>query len=161
MGDKGKLIISTKAAVGATGRTLFCSIVGVGIILMGLFGLLDERMETAFGYGTRGELIRYGLCVVLIGGGGYMIFNSFKGFKSYCAVYEKGVVGITGVSANKNAVPQQNFELAYSDIVNVTESGKTIYIYTNYGNFEVLALKNRVAVTQEIRKRMTGKKEGA
>ncbi len=159
MGDKGKLIISTKAV--AAGRKIYILVVGVFMILLGLFALMNEDMAGMFGRGDTAKLLYYGMCAVLLGSGIFMLVGSFKGFKSYCDVYEKGVVGTTGMSANKNAAPQQNFELAYSDIVNVTESGKTIFIYTNYGNFEVLALKNRVEATQEIRKRMTGKKEGA
>ncbi len=160
MGDKGKLIISTKAV--AAGRKIYITVVALFVIALGVFALMTpEAFEDLRGRGTMGGFLYYALCAVMIGGGIFMIVGCFKGFKSYCDVYERGVVGTTGMSANKNAAPQQNFELAYSDIVNVTESGKTIYIYTNYGNFEVLALKNRVAVTQEIRKRMTGKKEGA
>ena len=85
-----------------------------------------------------------------------MLIASYTGFKSYCDVYENVIAGISGKSANKNAAPQQNFELSYADIVNATESSKTIFIYTVYGNFEVLALKNRVKATEEIRKRMKG-----
>ncbi len=159
MGDKGKLIVSTKAV--AAGRKIYILVVGIFMILLGLFALMNEDMADMFGRGDTAKLLYYAMCAVLVGGGVFMLLGSFKGFKSYCDVYEKGVVGTTGMSANKNAAPQQNFELAYSDIVNVAESGKTIFIYTNFGNFEVLALKNRVEATQEIRKRMTGKKEGA
>ncbi len=161
MEDKGELIISTKAvAVGQKGIMIAA---GALMILLGMFMGVDKRVTSSIASGTQEELIHYAVISLLFGAGGYVIYAAFKRFKSYCAVYEKGVVGITGMaemSGAKKGAPQQDFELAYSDIVNVTESDKTILIYTNYGNFEVLALKNRAEATREIRKRMTGKKDG-
>ncbi len=159
MKDMGKLIVSTKAV--AAGRKIYLFIVGVFMILVGiLFLLAPEEFRASFVdmFGSRsvGVIFQYGMGAFLIGMGAFMLISSHFGFKSYCDVYENGVVGTSGLSANKNAAPQQNFELSYDDIVNATESGKTIFIYTSYGNFEVLALKNRVEATQEIRKRMKG-----
>ncbi len=161
MGDKGELIVSTKAV--AAGQKGIMIAVGGLLILLGMFMGVDKRVTSSIASGTQQELIHYCVITILIAFGGYAIYAAFKRFKSYCAVYEKGVVGTTGMAEirdGKKDAPQQDFELAYSDIVNVTESGKTILIYTNYGTFEVLALKNRVEATQEIRKRMTGKKDG-
>ncbi len=162
MNNMGKLIVSTKAA--AAGRKIYLFIVDAIVILVGIMGLLDsEIFVDAFadmlGNRSTGMFFHYSLCIFLIGFGAYMFIASYFGFKSYCDVYENGVVGISGMSANKNAAPQQSFELSYNDIVNATESGKTIFIYTTYGNFEVLALKNRVQATQEIRKRIKGGQE--
>ncbi len=162
MKDMGKLIVSTKAV--AAGRKIYIFVFSSIMILFGVIGILNPEMHKgafleAFIdiFGVRSaEIFPFVASAIFIGAGAYALIASYTGFKSYCDVYENGVVGTSGKSANKNAAPQQNFELSYADIVNATESGKTIFIYTVYGNFEVLALKNRVKATQEIRKRMKG-----
>lgn len=49
----------------------------------------------------------------------------------------------------------QKFAINYSEINNVTETGKTICIYTVYATYEVLALHNRSEAVNEIRKRIS------
>ena len=49
----------------------------------------------------------------------------------------------------------QDFELQYSEINNVTESGKNIIIYTSYHSYEVAALNNHSEAVNEIRKRIS------
>ena len=52
-------------------------------------------------------------------------------------------------------MPMQKFAINYSEINNVTETGKTICIYTVYATYEVLALHNRSEAVNEIRKRIS------
>lgn len=94
--------------------------------------------------------------------GGLMLFSGFIRGKSHCDVYEEGVVGVTmgkkdGARASFGS--QQSFDLTYGDIINVTDSGKTICIYTAYGSFEVWAgnRQSREQAVQEIRSRMAGR----
>ncbi len=160
MDDYGKLIVSTKAM--AAGRKIYIYVVSAFLILLGFVCLLfcgpifEEIAGDLFRKPSMGVVLQFGLAAIVIGFGAFMLISSFLGFKSYCDVYERGVKGVTGMSANKNAAPQQNLQIPYRDILNVTESGKTIFLYTNHGNFEFLALKNRTEVAQEIRRRIAG-----
>lgn len=77
------------------------------------------------------------------------------GSRSYCDVYENSVVGMTALSMNQPNMPMQKFAINYSEINNVTETGKTICIYTVYATYEVLALHNRSEAVNEIRKRIS------
>lgn len=70
-------------------------------------------------------------------------------------VYENSVVGMTALSMNQPNMPMQKFAINYSEINNVTETGKTICIYTVYATYEVLALHNRSEAVNEIRKRIS------
>lgn len=163
MEDYGDLIVSTKAM--AVGRKVYIYVVSAFLILLGFVCFIsgpvfEEMAGDLFHRPSMGAVLQFGLAAVSIGFGAFMLIGSFLGFKSYCDVYERGVKGTTGMSANKNAAPQQNFQLSYRDILNVTESGKTIFLYTNHGNFEVLALKNRAEAVQEIRRRIAGQGRG-
>ncbi len=159
MDDKGKLIISTKSA--AAGRKTVVTICGGFLLALGLLGLLmGGELSQAFGRGSTGKIIYYGLCLILIGYGASSLITCFLGGRSYCEVYERAVVGMTCLSTRDRNAPMQRIDLPFSDIVNVTEAGKTIILYTNHGAFDLLALKNREQAIQEIRKRMTGKKDG-
>ena len=68
------------------------------------------------------------------------------------------MTGVTGPTAN---AAMQNFEIGYDEILNVTESGETLCLYTPYEKYTVLALVNRAEALREIRARMCGKKNGA
>ena len=78
------------------------------------------------------------------------------GNRSHCNVYENGVAGITGLSLSHPNTPMQSFCISYDEIVNVTESGRTIFIYTKFCTYEILAMKNRAEAVQIIRSRMSG-----
>ena len=62
---------------------------------------------------------------------------------------------MTALSMNRPNMPMQKFAINYSEINNVTETGKTICIYTAYATYEVLALHNRSEAVNEIRKRIS------
>lgn len=92
---------------------------------------------------------------VLIGYALFCLITTFLGSRSYCDVYENSVVGMTTLSMNQPNMPMQKFAINYSEINNVTETGKTICIYTVYATYEVLALHNRSEAVNEIRKRIS------
>lgn len=152
----GKLIVSTRSA--AAGRKTAILVSSVFLYLLAIVMLFcEEAFTEALGRGT-GEIVWIVAIAFLIGWPTFQLVTAFMGSRSYCDVYEHGVAGTTGLSAANPNSPMQNFELGYDEIVNVTESGKTLFIYTQYAVLEILALKNRTEAAQEIRKRMTGRK---
>lgn len=92
---------------------------------------------------------------LFLGMAAFNVIVTFLGSKSFCDVYENGVVGKTALSRNQPNTPMQAFDLSYEEIKNVSEAGKSLIIYTNYMKYEVLALNNRVEAMQEIRKRIS------
>lgn len=150
----GKLLISTKTGTGMkTFQTVCCVLeVIMGIVLFFSIGFLKTVFE---------EMLDIGAVGVIIGvfGGFSCLFSPVFvsiGNRSHCNVYENGVAGITGLSLSHPNTPMQNFSISYDEIVNVTESSKTIIIYTKYCTYEILAMKNRTEAAQIIRSRMTG-----
>jgi len=158
---RGKLLVSTKSS--ASGRKILGLILSALLILIGIFALSDysailRMSRNLFGSSSFSRTITIFFCVVFFGYPCFMMSVCFLEGKSYCDVYEKAVVGTTSLSINNPKAPMQNFDIGYNEIMNVTESGKTIYIYTQYAAYEILALKNRVEAVREIRIRMNGKR---
>lgn len=151
MSTRGSLLVSTKSA--AAGRKTIITVCSVLFILLGIVFLflpwVDITGNAIFGYIVSAICICYGVFNLVV---------AFLGGKSYCSVYENAVVGMTCLSKNNPNAPMQNFELRYDEIMNVTNTGKNILIYTQYATYDVLALKNCAEATQEIRTRMTGRK---
>ncbi len=155
--ERGKLLVSTKAA--ATGRkavqiggamVLFV----LAIFMVSNFNVFRKMGRDIFHSITAGELVGYGMIVLLLISAAFNLITTFLGSKSFCDVYENVVVGRTALSRNQPNTPMQNFELNYSEITNVTEAGKSLIIYTSYMKYEVLALKNRMEALQEIRRKI-------
>ncbi len=150
---KGKLIVSTKSSAGKRKTVLLiCS------IIMYAFGVLILFTREAFSsMGTMGDLLWLVGWIWPILYPTYNLILVFAGSKSYCDVYEDGVSGRTALSRNNPGIPMQDFEISFSEIVNVTNAGKRIMIYTKFATFEVMALQNCAPAVSEIRSRMTGK----
>lgn len=158
--ELGKLIVSTRSA--SIARKTYIYVFSAFLLLLDIFWFVEgdgmrDMLRGSFGR-DMSTMVYWLVGIVMLGFPIFMVVSSFLGFRSYCDVYENGVVGTTGVSYNQNAAPQQNFQLSYDEIVNATESGKTVFIYTKYATLEVLALKNREKACQEIRARAKGSK---
>lgn len=163
MEQRGRLLVTTKS--NSTGRKTAATVscVGAAILvvmfiaffaILGFDGMGDIGEElfgsTFLGYCLIPALIIIILCPV--------IFNTivvFNAAKSYVDVYENCLVGKTALSSSRPNEPMQDFELQYSEINNVTESGKNIIIYTSYHSYEVAALNNHSEAVNEIRKRIS------
>ena len=89
----------------------------------------------------------------------YAVIVTFFGSSPYCEVYENMVVGKSALSRRTPNTPMQKFEISYSEITNVTEAGKRLILYTQYANYEVLALKNCAEAVRIIRERIQENKE--
>ncbi len=83
----------------------------------------------------------------------YDIAVAIFGTKSYCAVYENGISGITAFGLGVKE-PQQTVSLSFNEIENVSMSGKCIIVYTKFGKFLFSALKNGPEAVQAIRRGM-------
>lgn len=150
----GKLLISTKTGTGMkTFQTVCCVLeVIIGIVLFCSIGFLKTVFEEMLDIGA------VGVIVGILGGFSCLFSPVFViiGNRSHCNVYENGVAGITGLSLSHPNTPMQSFCISYDEIVNVTESSKTIIIYTKYCTYEILAIKNRAEAIQIIRSKMSG-----
>lgn len=156
---KGKLIVSTKS--NATGRKAV-QIVGAAFLVVFAIVVIANFEELAYNMGrdffhsaSAGTPLVMVLVVLLLGGAAFNLIVTFLGSKSFCDVYENGVVGKTALSRNQPNTPMQAFDLSYEEIKNVSEAGKSLIIYTDYMKYEVLALNNRTEALTEIRKRLT------
>ncbi len=151
--EKGKLLITTKEA--QTGRMITLGISSAVVVCIGIFCL---SVPEAFKSLSRDnyQIISFLLGFGMIAYAAFMCVFVWLGKKSYVAAYENRVVGTTALSLADAKTPMQNFELRYEEIVNVSESGKTITIYTAYEKYNVLALKNREEIMRAIRQRMSG-----
>lgn len=154
--NRGELVVSTKAA--AAGRKAYLLFSSVFFYLFAVVLMFcKEGFVESFGRDT-GPVIWVGGILLFLGLATFFLITARKGFKSYCDVYEKGVVGTTSMTPSDPRAAVQSFELGYDEIVNVTEQGNALVIYTSYTKLEVLALKNRAEAVQAIRKRMKGRK---
>ncbi len=151
----GNLLISTKVEKGKKTFQTACCVLAV-IIGVALFFSISFFIEDLLDMGT-GVVIFGVVCALsFIISPIFVFIIVFKGNKSHCDVYENGVAGITGLGLNNSNTPMQNFCISYDEIVNITESSKSILIYTKYCTYEVLAKKNRAEAAQIIRSRMSG-----
>lgn len=156
---KGKLIVSTKS--NATGRKAVQIIgaaffVALALMMLANFDEIFSQMGRDFFHNSSTGTLLGGVAVALfLGMAAFNVIVTFLGSKSFCDVYENGVVGKTALSRNQPNTPMQAFDLSYEEIKNVSEAGKSLIIYTNYMKYEVLALNNRVEAMQEIRKRIS------
>lgn len=142
MSTKGNLLVSTK-----TNTTARKTVVIVGCMIYFILGIIVFSLTPSgetFGYVLGGLCIGYAIFYLLLG---------LSNLKSYCEVYENAVVGTTTMGLT---TPVQNFEIRYDEIMNVTESGKSIQIYTQYTTYKTIALANATAAVSEIRARMKG-----
>lgn len=150
--DMGELLVSTKT--GAAGRKVLLCVLCPLLILLGIFIMAAPEAFYELSH-QHYRLIAILIGSVLIGYALFCLITTFLGSRSYCDVYENSVVGMTTLSMNQPNMPMQKFAINYSEINNVTETGKTICIYTVYATYEVLALHNRSEAVNEIRKRIS------
>lgn len=151
---KGRLLVSTKTA--AAGRKTVTLVICIALFLVGIFVMANGEAFYKLSH-QHYRLISAALGIFIFTYALYMLLAAFMGGRSYCEVYEHAVAGMTAMSRNQPNMPMQKFDIAYGDIKNVTETGKTICIYTPYAQYEVLALHNRAEAVAEIRNRMSGK----
>lgn len=156
MENRGKLLVSTKTSGGMKTFQLVSNIL---MLCLGIFFLLNSGIfgdmgEDMLGNKTIGIVLGWFLVIMPFT---YPVFTII-GNRSYCDVYENTVTGMTGLSLSNPNAPMQKFDIGYDEIMNVTESGKTIFLHTSYMTYEVLAMSHRSDAVKEIRKRMTGKK---
>ena len=144
---RGNLLVSTKSS--SSGKQTVRAVCCVLMIIMGLV-FLAIPFDEIFGSAVFGYIISL---VVVIDGVFNLILVS-KNSKSYCDVYEYAVVGTTSLSWNTPNAPVQDFELRYHEIKNVTDSGKSIVIYTDYATYNVVAAENCASAVSAIRSRM-------
>ncbi len=144
------LIISTKSA--STGRKVAIVISSSVIILLGIICFF---IPGAFKSINRqwGPLLGYACGILMIAYSLFEIMLVFFGTKSYCAVYENGISGITAFGIGVKE-PQQAVSLSFNEIENVSMSGKSIIVYTKFGKFLFSALKNGPEAVQAIRRGM-------
>ncbi len=156
----GKLLVSTKSVAGGRKTTVLVS--AVLSYLLAIFLLANgHAFEKMLNSVSAGKIAQIVLVAWLVGFATYQLLSVFRSARSYCSVYENGVTGVTGPSANDLKAAMRSFEIGYDEILNVTESGKTLCLYTPYEKYTVLALANRAEALREIRARMCGKKNGA
>ena len=148
MSDMGELIVSTKIGAKMKSVLTVCCVFEVilGIFMFCSIGILQKIFDSSFGGFMLGFILG---CSALF----YPVFIII-GHRSYCDVHENGVVGMTGLSLSNPNAPMQKFSIAYSEITNITESAKTLIIYTQYATYEVLAREHRKEALMEIRNRM-------
>lgn len=148
--SRGNLIVSTKSA--STGRKIVTVISGCIIIL---FGIICFFVPNAFKSINRqwGPLLGYACGILMIAYSVFEIAVVFFGTKSFCAVYENGISGITAFGFGIKE-PQQTVNLSFNEIENVSMSGKCIIVYTKFGKFLFSALKNGPEAVQAIRSGM-------
>lgn len=150
--EKGKLIVSTKKA-----QTKRLTLVGIcGVIMIG-FGLLCIIFSDIFDEVFGSALVAYLVGIAMIAYPAYQFLVIWFGQKSYAAVYENCIEGITALSGKSN---MEQFQLQYPDILNVSTSKYRISIHTQYATYEVQAMVNCEEAVEEIRKRLPVK-EGA
>lgn len=158
--EESKLIVSTKSTNSGMKTAKIVSnglLILIGCILL-FSGILDDLAHEFFGSSSSSWLLYILILACSILFPVFSMIVSLSNLNSYCDVYEKSVSGKTGMSFTDTKAPVQTFELSYNEIVNVTESGKNIIIYTQYGKYEVAACKNQTEVVNAIRARMTGNK---
>lgn len=154
MENKGKLLVTTQAS---KNRKIIFGVFSIMMLLLAIlfiinFEIFREMGNDLFDNSTIGIILGIFLILSFIM---YPVIG-FIGFKSYCNVYENSVTGMTGLSISHPNEPMQKFDINYNEIINVTESGKTIFIHTQYTKYEILAMTNRDEAIKEIKKRMTG-----
>lgn len=153
--DNGKLLVSTKStAAGRKTVVMICSALDIvlGIAIIFISFCTDALKETI--NETWGPFLGVAVSVFMIGKAAFDLIVLRQNSKSYCEVYENVVLGRTCLSYSSPNDPVQDFRLKYSEIQNVTPSGKNIIIYTTYTKLEVVALVNQKEAIQEIQKRM-------
>lgn len=146
--DMGKLIVSTKIGAKMKAVLAVCCIIEflLGIFMIFSIGILQKALDSTLG-GLFLGLIPGTLCVC------YPVWVII-GHKSYCAVHENGIIGMTGLNLSKLNAPMQKFSVTYDEIINITESSRALLIYTQYTTYEVLARENRKEALEEIKHRM-------
>ncbi|MBQ9832247.1 MAG: hypothetical protein IJO48_00795 [Clostridia bacterium] len=159
---QSKLIVSTQKEnktikfIGIIG-CLFVLALTIFIISMPAYQKKEMAYEL-FGNTSLSWLFPTVMGIISIYYCGNVIINSFLAQKSYCAVYENKVSGITALNMKESDKALQTFEVKYDEILNVTEAGKKLCIYTAYATYDVLAMTNREEALKEIKARMCGKK---
>lgn len=151
--SRGRLLVSTKSA--ARGRKAVTLVICIALFLVGIFVMVNGEVFYKLSH-QHYRLIAAALGILIFAYALYMLLAAFMGGRSYCEVYEHAVSGMTALSRSQSGAPMQKFDLSYGDIKNVTETGKTICIYTPYSQYEVLALHNRAEAVSEIRKHIIG-----
>lgn len=87
----------------------------------------------------------------LTGGKMDRLGRALWGRKPYCDVYEGGLVGIASWAGEENT---RDFELSYGEIVNVTEGGQSLFLYTRDTLYVVAAQVNLRRAVEEILRRI-------
>ena len=155
---RGNLLVSTRAD--SMGRKIVALILAAILIWLAYFTVTDTEFRAGLVINTgsfeMGRMLQVVLPVVLVAFAVYALVMVFKGSKSYVEVYENAVVGTTEMNAKNRNESMKNFEIGFDEIANISESKKSIQIFTPYTSYQVAALKNRAAAVQAIRARMKG-----
>lgn len=154
MENRGKLLVSTKTSAGIKIFQLVSCIFSLILFLFFAFNFqLFRRMGAdILGNATFGTILWFVMIMLFL----LEPIICIMGNRSYCDIYENSIIGVTALSFSHPNTPMQKFDITYNEIINVTESGKTLCIYTAYATYEVLAMTNRPEAIKEIRARMSG-----
>lgn len=151
MENKGKLLVSTQAA---SGRKIAVAILSIPMFILGIFfashfDVFREMGKDMLDSKALGNIIG----VLLICSGFLFPILTYMGFYSYCNVYENSVCGVTALNIfhPNNAV--KKFDISYREILNVSDTGKSLILHTQYADFEVLVFKNGQEALKEIKAR--------
>ena len=167
MENKGKLLVSTKSAASKLKTVqLIASAIPVffGFLLLIIFSAMDlwrDFGREVLGDASLGWIAGLFIIIVLIAWPVHQLLTTFVGSKSYCDVYENGVEGLTGLKLKDPNSPMKSFDIGYDEILNVSESGTQILIYTQYTTYNVLAMVNRAEALKEIKARVAAQKQQA
>ncbi|HIT34841.1 MAG TPA: hypothetical protein IAC31_09520 [Candidatus Faecousia intestinigallinarum] len=145
--EKGKLLVSTRT--NGWGKKIFFLLGALICAFAGSNSLSHPEFFFQFSWSNY-KIIAYLFAICCMLGFGF----SLGAVLSYCEVYEHGVVGRTQITFRHG---WQKFDVRYSDILNVTESGPMVLTITaQYGKYTVYTFSNHEAALQEIRTRMKG-----
>lgn len=157
MENRGKLLVSTKTGAGMKALLTVFSVI---MLIVGVFLAFNFKFFREFGKDVL-DNATIGIIIGLVALAYLFLYPVFAiiGNRSYCEIYENAVVGTTGLSFSQPNMPMQKFEITYDEIKNITVSGKTLHIFTQYVTYDVLAMKNRLAAANEIRVRLSSKNQ--
>lgn len=147
-----RLLVSTKVS---SGRKLLLGVCTFILFIFALFVLFNFKLigqmgRELFNNSTATQLL-FAVALVFMFA---LPVVSLLGCRSYCNVYETCVAGITALSVNHPNKPMQEFEIRYDEIRRVVLSGRTITLYTQYDEYEALAMSNAKEALNEIKKRI-------
>ncbi len=154
MENKGKLLVSTQAA---SGRKIAVAVLSVFMFILGIFyvshfDVFREMGKDILDSKELGNIIGIAFTLFFFL---YPLLASMR-FYSYCNVYESGVCGVTALNIFRPNNAMKKFDVAYNEILNVSDTGKSLILHTQYADFEVLVFKNGQEALKEIKARACG-----